>query len=307
MEIDIAHVHIVLNHVPSLGTLVGLLLLIFAIHKKDEPLKQVSFGILALMALATLLTYLTGNPARRHLFGYKSAALGMVELHQNAAMLTLIAMTISGTFAWFGLWEGRRFKRVGAFTSLGTLVFSGISASLILYTAGLGGKISHPEIRDGLETFVPQSVGWRVKVKEFMAEAWVWPLAETLHFIGMALLFGVFLLLLLRMFGAMKSIPFSGIHRLFPLAMLGFVLNVITGMAFYISEPGGYYDKIGFIRKIACIFLAAVPVMYFTVFDDPWRTGSNQNASTMAKIAALGGFTFLAGVMIFGRILPFFH
>ena len=45
-----------------------------------------------------------------------------------------------------------------------------------------------------------------------------------------AMLFGVSLLLMLRVLGVMKSIPFSGIHRLLPFAIFGFVINVFTGM-----------------------------------------------------------------------------
>ena len=119
----------------------------------------------------------------------------------------------------------------------------------------------------------------------------------------MILLFGVSLLLMLRMLGVMKSIPFSGIHRLLPVAVFGFVINVITGMLFYLQSPEGYIRRGAFQIKIACILLAAAPVLYFTVFDDPWRTGSNRNASALTKIAGIGAFTLLLATMIYGRLI----
>jgi hypothetical protein len=188
-----------------------------------------------------------------------------------------------------------------------TVVTTGLAAALILLTASVGGKISHPEIRDGMDATITESVGWRLWVEEQMGRAWMWPALETLHFVGMTLIFGVLLLLMLRMLGAMKSIPFSGIHRLLPLAVLGLAINVVTGMLFYISGPGTYFTKTGFFLKMLFLFLATAPALYFTTFDDPWRTGSNGAASLTSKIAAVSAFAFLIAVMIFGRILPFFN
>ena len=60
-----AHIHIVLNHVPSLGSIAGLLILAFGIHKKDESIKQFAFGVLVLITMAVLPTYVTGAEAQR--------------------------------------------------------------------------------------------------------------------------------------------------------------------------------------------------------------------------------------------------
>src|SRR5262249_8580596 len=155
-------------------------------------------------------------------------------------MLTLVAMTIAGTFAWFGLWEIRRFSRASAITTMGTLLTSIVSAGLILYTGGLGGKISHPEIRTAAGNALTEAAGWKPAVEEFLAKSWVIPTIATLHYIGMVLLFGVSLVVILRVLGVLKSIPFPVIHRLLPVAILGFVINVITGMLFYLQGPIGY-------------------------------------------------------------------
>jgi hypothetical protein len=300
---NLAHIHIVLNHVPSLGSVLGLLMLAVAIYTKNDALKKSSFGLLVLIALATLPTYLSGNGARQVIAKQPAVSLGLVEVHQNAAMLTLIAMTVAGTFAWFGLWEIRRFSRAGSLTTMGSLLTAAVASVLILYTGSLGGKISHPEIREAADTAITQAAGWKAPVDEFLARAWVIPAVATLHYIGMVLLFGVSLLLMLRILGVMKSIPFSGIHRLLPVAIFGFVINVITGMLFYLQSPEGYLKKDAFQMKIVCILLAAVPVLYFTVFDDPWQTGSNRNASALTKVAGICAFAFLLGAMIYGRLI----
>jgi hypothetical protein len=61
--------------------------------------------------------------------------------------------------------------------------------------------------------------------------------------------------------------------------------------------------KSAFQFKIACILLGAVPVLYFTVFDDPWQAGSNRNASALTKVAGVCAFAFLVGAIIYGRLI----
>src|SRR5215510_12243408 len=130
---NLAHIHIVLNHVPSLGSVLGLALLAWATYTKNESMKKPSFGVLALVALATLPTYLSGNAARQVIAKEPNALLGVIEVHQNAAMLTLVVMTFAGTFAWLGLWEIRRFSRAGSLTTGGSLLTAAAAAALILY------------------------------------------------------------------------------------------------------------------------------------------------------------------------------
>jgi hypothetical protein len=121
----------------------------------------------------------------------------------------------------------------------------------------------------------------------------------------MALLFGIVLLLTLRMLGMMKSIPFQALHRLLPLAILGFIMNVISGMVFFIASPGMYVGNPGFALKIGFMLVAGICVVYFTVFEEPWAVGPDKEAPFTAKIVAVCTLTGLLGVMYFGRMLPF--
>lgn len=302
---NLAHVHIILNHIPSLGCIAALVLLAAAMYTRNEGLKKFSFIALVMLALTLLPTYITGVEAQLKVRNVPTISKAMIQVHQNAAMVTLVLMTITGTFAWFGLWEMRRFSRASSITSIGTLLSAATTVVMILSTASLGGKISHTEVRSELDAAITEDMGWREPIELFASEAWVWPASETLHFIGMALLFGVSLLLVLRMLGFMKSIPFSAIHRLLPLGVIGFVLNVLTGMLFFIASPGLYLLKNGFHIKIVSIVLAGIPLLYFTLFDDPWRVRGNDNASATSKIAAVCVFGLLVVVVVYGRFLPF--
>jgi len=58
---------------------------------------------------------------------------------------------------------------------------------------------------------------------------WVWPLCETIHFIGMALLIGIVGLLDLRMVGLFKGLPVGPLERLIPWGILGFAIKHTIG------------------------------------------------------------------------------
>lgn len=301
---NLAHVHVVLNHIPSIGTCVGVALLLFALYKKSDSLLKVSFQILLLVGLAVLPTYITGNAAQATLRSRPEIPQALIETHQNSAIITLILMTITGTLAWFGLWQFRRFSRPGTLNTSSVLIFGLLTAIFILRTASMGGLISHPEIR-GPEPIAAEK-GWRESIALFSnSESWVWPACETLHFIGMPLLFGVVLIVNLRMLGMMKSISYAALHRLLPLGALGFVMNVVSGMVFFMASPDMYILNMGFTLKIVFLLLAGINVIYFTVFDEPWTIGPEKAAPARAKLIAAVTTVSVLGVMYFGRMLPF--
>ena len=301
---NLAHLHIVINHVPSLGTLVGVALFIASVFRKDDQLKKIALVVLVLMALAVLPTYMSGNAAQLTLRSRTDIPKTLIEEHQNSAIMALILTTFMGTVAWFGLWQFRRFGRSGSGNTAAVLILSALTSVVILRTANLGGDINHAEIR-ATPAFTVEEPGWRIKVEAFANNSWVWPASETIHFLGMPLLFGVALIINLRMLGMMQSISFAALHRLLPVGILGFVLNVVSGMIFFMASPGMYTTNWGFTMKILMLLLAGISILYFTIFDAPWKIAAERKAPFSAKAFAVFGMANLLGVMWFGRMLPF--
>jgi len=302
---NLAHVHIVINHVPSLGSVVAVCLLLFAIVKRNDALKKITLQLLVALSLMALPTFMTGNASQSILQNQSEVTKGLIQAHENAAIWTLTLMCITGTFAWFGLWQFRRFSRPGFGNTTAVLILSLMTTAAILRTANMGGDINHAEIRVAGAAQLP-ILGWQEGMATFTNDhSWVWPAMETIHFIGMALLFGVALLVHLRMLGIMKSIPFAAVHRLLPLGILGFALNVVSGMVFFMSNPPLYFLNPAFTAKIACLLLCGIGVVYFTLFDKPWALKGEQDAPLSSKIVAVTTMCLLLGVMYFGRILPF--
>ena len=113
---------------------------------------------------------------------------------------------------------------------------------------------------------------------------WGWPACETIHFVGLCLLFGVVLLVDLRMLGFLQGIPYTTLHRLLPWGILGFGLNVATGFLFFVGAPPNFYvTNATFYWKLGLIFVAGANALYFTVFDQPWTLGAGDEPPMAAR------------------------
>jgi hypothetical protein len=136
----------------------------------------------------------------------------------------------------------------------------------------------------------------------------LWPMCETLHFIGLALLVGIAGLLDLRMIGMGKGIPIASLQRLMPWAVGGFVLNAITGFLFFSGDPFQYLNNVAFWWKMLFIGLAGVNVLVFYVTGVSQRVdrvGAEQDAPFAAKCTGAISLLLWVGVMYWGRMLPF--
>ena len=137
---------------------------------------------------------------------------------------------------------------------------------------------------------------------------WLWPLCETLHFMGLALLVGVVGVFDLRILGMAKGLPVGPIQRLMPWAILGFLINLTTGFLFFAGDPFQYIHNIAFAFKLLFIGLAGVNVIVFYVSGLYRRVdgiGPGHDAPIAAKIAAGLSLFLWIGVMYWGRMLPF--
>jgi hypothetical membrane protein len=74
-----AHVHLIINHIPVLGVLGGILLLGYAIVRKSDEATMLSFVLFALVALATIGVFVAGEEAEdmvKNLPGVTEAYIG---------------------------------------------------------------------------------------------------------------------------------------------------------------------------------------------------------------------------------------
>jgi hypothetical protein len=308
--VNLAHLHLILNHVPTVGSAAALGLLILGYARRNDHLKHVGLELLFVIAVLTLPVYVSGVAAHRELKAVKEVSDDAIRVHQDAALIGFTVMEFAGFAAWIALWQWRR--RGAAARGLVPLATALLIASLAVMgaAANVGGEIRHPEIRAAGEAAAAAG-----DPKRFMAYSinqaavysrWMWPAAEAVHFLGLSLSFGVLLAVNLRILGVGKRFPFADVHRLLPWGMLGFGVNLITGMFFFVGQPGQYIESTPFFWKIAFLVIAGANFLYLTVFGKAWRGGDERFVANVGdKAMALLSLTAWVGVMYAGRMLPF--
>src|SRR5262252_8923634 len=100
---NLPHIHLLLNHLPILGTLITLALFFVALVSKQDDLKQASLAMFALIALLAIPTYMSGSGARQLMKENPNLSMAAIETHQGAALIALIFMEITGAVALLAL------------------------------------------------------------------------------------------------------------------------------------------------------------------------------------------------------------
>jgi uncharacterized membrane protein len=315
---SLVHIHLLLNHFPTVGMIIGITLFVASLAIRNDHLVRASLLVFFGIAVLTIPTYVTGNSAQMAICKVKdqqtdpcvdlNVSRAMIEAHEAGALPALALMIFTGAFAWLGLWQYRRFARVARWNLIVILILSLATFGLMARAANMGGEIRHPEIRELAQTVTGQPLGraygdFVQGIKS--GSRWVWATLQTLHFVGMTLMFGIAALVDLRMLGMMKSLSFTALHRLIPWAILGFGIDLLTGMSYFVGAPWQYATSPVFLVKIAFVVLASLNVLYFTIFDEAWAVGSGDNAPFSAKAAAASALFLVFGILYCGHMLPF--
>jgi len=319
--VNLAHLHLVMNHVPTVGSVVALGLLLLAFARRSEHLKHAGLEVLFLIAVLTLPVYVSGVAAHREIRDRPGISEDAIKVHQDAALIGFTVTEFAGFVAWVALWQSRRRGRAARGLVPVVTVLLVVALAVMGRAANLGGEIRHPEIlTGGAAAPAPSTVeGPAGDPGRFMTSAisqvavyspWAWPAAEAVHFLGLALSIGVLLAVNLRILGVMKQVPFADVHRLLPWGMLGFGANLITGMFFFVGQPGQYTSSTPFYWKVAFLVIAGLNFLYLTVFGKAWaREGDHGDgrfdASLADKAMALLSLAAWLAVLYAGRMLPF--
>jgi hypothetical protein len=308
MDLSAAHLHLLLNHVPTVGFTIGLTLFIAGLVVKSDHLKVASLVTLVGIALLAMPTYATGSGANLQLCGQlagpcedPAVSRSLIEMHESLAFLSYVLIIFAGGVAWLGLWHYRRLRRLPTWNAVVLLVLSLAALGTVAQAATIGGEIRHVEIRVTPEVSEPP-VGRRVA--DFVNNSvWIWTANETLHLIGLTMLMGVVLLIDLKVFGIMPTITYATLDRLLPWAILGFGLNAITGMLFFLALPASYVGNPAFTGKLVFLMAAGVNTLLFS-FDQTWEE-EGQPAPVYARAIAGSALVLWVGAMFWGSMLPF--
>ena len=134
-----------------------------------------------------------------------------------------------------------------------------------------------------------------------------YPLLLTLHSIGMAIMVGLIFVVNFRLLGLFKRIPYTSLDRMLTLAWIGFVINLLSGLAIFTSQAPFYVTSGPFILKISTVLLGALIALYMQPIlktESASWVGGSPIAGT-AQALALGSLAMWSIAITTGRFTAY--
>lgn len=146
MELNAAHIHLMLNHVPILGFAFGLLLLGWGRWRKSDEVVRAVQALFFLVGMTSIGVFLSGENAEDVVEGVAGVSHDAIEVHEETGELAMIVSVVAGLFSGAVLLIYR--SRPIPSWVVGATVLAGLVAfGLVTYAGFQGGQIHHPEIR----------------------------------------------------------------------------------------------------------------------------------------------------------------
>lgn len=147
-----AHLHLIVNHLPIVGSLFAAGLLAAGVFQQNPTLTKA--GLLAVLAagLLCLPAQLTGEGAAAIAQNLPRTSRALVHNHEEAAELGFWALEGAAALALFGLLLLRNGASKARLLAALALAATLLSFGLLARAGSLGGQIGHPEIREGFGT-----------------------------------------------------------------------------------------------------------------------------------------------------------
>jgi Na+/proline symporter len=142
------YLHLVLNHIPVLGTLFVTFLLAWGLKRKSGEVLKAGFFALVCITLLAIAAYLTGESAEKEVEGLAWISMEAVHRHDDAAAFAFTGQLLAGILGGVALFLGRKHEFPPRWSTWTVFLLCLVVSGLMIWTARLGGQINHPELRN---------------------------------------------------------------------------------------------------------------------------------------------------------------
>ncbi|WP_396170408.1 hypothetical protein [Flavobacterium sp.] len=142
-----AHLHMVVNHFPIIGTILGLGILIAGIFFKSNSVKSTAYVLFVVAAIFAAFSMVTGEGAEELVEDMPSVGKQIIHEHEEMAEKLAIVLYALGVIALIGLFMNYRNHVNAKFVSYVAVVVAVIGVFFAQQTGTTGGEIRHTEIR----------------------------------------------------------------------------------------------------------------------------------------------------------------
>ncbi len=152
------HFHIVFTHAVVVTTILGVLILAWALLRKNHDIRTLGLIMILAGGLLAIPVFLTGESAEE-VVEELGVPHEVIHEHEESAELTFIGLEVLAAAALLALLISARRKSTGQGAAIGVLILGIIVSVLVARTSNLGGQVRHSEIRSGTVAAEPGGQG----------------------------------------------------------------------------------------------------------------------------------------------------
>lgn len=142
-----AHLHMLVNHFPIIGTIFGLGVLLGGIFYKNVSVKNTAYVLFIVAAVFAFLTVRTGEGAEEIVEDMPSIGHKIIHEHEEIAEKFAIVLYLLGIASILGLLANIKNYAKAKLISYIVIVLAIIGIFLAVKAGDTGGEIRHTEIR----------------------------------------------------------------------------------------------------------------------------------------------------------------
>jgi hypothetical protein len=151
---NLTHLHLVLNHFPVIGTLLGALILGWALLRNNKELLSIASFIIVLMSITGFAVMFTGDAAEETVENIPGISEIAMEAHEAAAETSIWVLLAAGAFGIISLIWKNLLNNPSKLPFVLTFIISALAFASMSYTGYLGGKIRHTELDNGISSSI---------------------------------------------------------------------------------------------------------------------------------------------------------
>jgi hypothetical protein len=141
------HFHLIITHVPLIGTLIAAFLLIAGQLGEHAFTRKSAYVLFIICGLSAFMSSASGEQAEILLQSKLKFEKAAIQAHKKLAGTSFVFSAVLGLCSMFGMWIESKEKPIRKFFGWVCVFYAIINFTLFSYVAYHGGHIAHEEIR----------------------------------------------------------------------------------------------------------------------------------------------------------------
>jgi uncharacterized membrane protein len=147
-----AHLHMVVNHFPIIGLILGFGVLLAGMFLKNNSVKNTAYCLFIVAAIFAFASMATGDGAEEMVEDMPSVGKKIIHVHEEMAEKLAIVLYLLGVVSIAGLYTNIKRHSQAKLVSFLAITIAAVGIFLAQQTGTTGGEIRHTEIRANAST-----------------------------------------------------------------------------------------------------------------------------------------------------------